>query len=270
MINKTCAALPLCAIAIVSFSFVKKSKPAAKKSEPLVFPVAGRQNNVGSFWGDPRGDGGERKHEGIDIFAKKGTPVVAVADGEILSNHSTPLGGKVLWLQPTGKVWTAYYAHLDKQLVKEGDHVRKGQMIGTVGNTGNARTTPAHLHFGIYTWQGAVDPYPAVQNARKIISPVQPGGKPELLAGNKHKTGKTKEKKRPSTDHVAKRSVHATRSTPADRSVNLYVNNRANLKSTAGKQCRWPGKRKKTSGRYVSFRIVPSDKRKVYVYMDGK
>jgi murein DD-endopeptidase MepM/ murein hydrolase activator NlpD len=223
--KKICAAVPLCAIAVVSFSFVTKPKPSANVGASLVFPVAGKKSNVGSFWGDARGDGGERSHEGIDIFAKKGTPVIAVADGEILSKHSTPLGGKVLWLQPKGKLWTAYYAHLDKQLVKEGDRVRKGQVIGTVGNTGNVRTTPAHLHFGVYTWEGAIDPYPVVKNAPKIVSP---GHRPDLLASRAPAKEKAIAKKRASVEHSSRQYVQKTR-VPAERSARYYAANRRGM-----------------------------------------
>ncbi len=135
-----------------------------------MFPVAGKKNHVGSFWGDAR-DGGRRSHRGIDIFARKGTPVVAIADGVISSSGTDSLGGKVIKLRPSWKLWIAYYAHLDTQIVKEGTHVRKGQVIGTVGNTGNARTTPAHLHFGMYTIFGAIDPLPFVKSAPRTRYP---------------------------------------------------------------------------------------------------
>ena len=55
-----------------------------------------------------------------------------------------------------------YYAHLDKQLVHEGQQVKKGDVVGLVGNTGNARFTPSHLHFGVYTVKGPIDPLPFV------------------------------------------------------------------------------------------------------------
>lgn len=57
--------------------------------------------------------------------------------------------------------------HLDKQLVQEGQLVKKGDVVGTVGNTGNARTTPAHLHFGVYTSSGPIDPYPFIDKTVK-------------------------------------------------------------------------------------------------------
>ena len=156
--------------ALPSMSFVSIKSPAAI-GKSLAFPVWGKRARVGSFWGDER-DGGARSHEGIDIFARKGTPVVAIADGVIEERGITPSGGRILWLRTDGQPWSVYYAHLDKQLVREGQRVKKGQVLGTVGNTGNARTTPAHLHFGIYTWRGAVNPYPYVKNSKRVTSPV--------------------------------------------------------------------------------------------------
>jgi murein DD-endopeptidase MepM/ murein hydrolase activator NlpD len=147
--------------------------PGPSLSKSLTFPVAGKKAKVGSFWGAER-DGGKRKHEGIDIFAKKGTPVVAVCDGVIVSSGNTPRGGRTLWLQSNRHPWKAYYAHLDQKKVKPGQVVKKGQMIGTVGNTGNAKYTPSHLHFGIYkTLGGAMNPLPFVKNSPRIS--VRPG-----------------------------------------------------------------------------------------------
>ncbi|WP_046242366.1 M23 family metallopeptidase [Hymenobacter terrenus] len=128
-----------------------------------VFPVKGRTDAaVGSFWGAAR-DAGARQHEGIDIFASRGTPAVAATAGYITRTGETPIGGRVVWLADTEHGDHLYYAHLDKQLVTAGQHVRAGDTLGLVGNTGNARTTVPHLHFGIYrNGQGAVDPWPFV------------------------------------------------------------------------------------------------------------
>ncbi len=116
----------------------------------LINPVAGASNkSIGSFYGDSR-DGGKRTHEGIDIFAKKGTPVIAPTDGHITRVGTGKLGGKVVWMQDTKRGHSYYFAHLDSQKVKAGTKVKQGDTLGTVGNTGNARYTPSHLHFGIY------------------------------------------------------------------------------------------------------------------------
>lgn len=143
-------------------------KPVAAGSETLVFPVAGSKSNIGSFWGDGR-DAGKRKHEGIDIFAKKGTEVIAVCNGTIVSAGNGGIGGKTIMLRADDHSWSAYYAHLDNQLVYEGQAVNKGDVIGTVGNTGNAKYTASHLHFGIYTTAGAIDPLPYVKTAPKVL-----------------------------------------------------------------------------------------------------
>lgn len=127
----------------------------------LNFPVAGSKARTGSFWGDSR-EGGKRRHEGIDIFAPKRTPVIASADGVVTAVKEGGIGGKVVWLRLLEKNVTLYYAHLDKQLVTDGQMVKKGQTLGLVGNTGNAKHTPSHLHFGIYTSGGPIDPFPFV------------------------------------------------------------------------------------------------------------
>lgn len=127
------------------------------------FPVEGKSNpDIWSFFGDPR-DGGRRKHKGIDIFARRGTPVVAVTDGIVMRVRNEGLGGKQVWLRDTLRRQAIYYAHLDSQLVRNGAYVRAGDTLGLVGNTGNASTTSPHLHFSIYRrGSGAIDPWPFV------------------------------------------------------------------------------------------------------------
>jgi hypothetical protein len=132
----------------------------------LGFPVEGRSTrDVASFFGDVR-DGGARDHHGVDIFAPRGTAVLAVSAGTVYRVQTTNLGGNVVWVRdPSGEI-RQYYAHLDRQLVEVGDEVAAGDVVGLVGNTGNARTTPPHLHFGIYIRrEGAVDPYPFVHDS---------------------------------------------------------------------------------------------------------
>ena len=106
-------------------------------------------------------DAGRRQHEGIDIFAPRGTPVVAVVSG-IAQPSSNGLGGTVVWLHEPDARRTFYYAHLDRQAFTEPRRVVAGDVIGFVGNTGNARTTAPHLHFGVYD-DGPRDPLPYVQ-----------------------------------------------------------------------------------------------------------
>jgi murein DD-endopeptidase MepM/ murein hydrolase activator NlpD len=154
-------------------TFAATEKPASAVAKELIFPITGK-SNIGSYWGDTR-DGGARKHEGIDIFASKGTPVVAVTDGYVLEVTEDGIGGKSVTIQSDDYSWRSYYAHLDEQKVVRGQVVKKGQLIGTVGNTGNAKTTPAHLHFGIYDGYGAIDPLPYVKTSPKIAAPVKAG-----------------------------------------------------------------------------------------------
>jgi murein DD-endopeptidase MepM/ murein hydrolase activator NlpD len=129
----------------------------AAPAPSLVFPVSGARG-IQSVFGDPR-DAGRRRHEGVDIFAKAGTPVISASDGIVAGVGETALGGRVVWVWDVSRGARYYYAHLQEQLVTAGTFVRAGQTLGTVGNTGNARTTAPHLHFGIYArGEGAIDP----------------------------------------------------------------------------------------------------------------
>ena len=142
----------------------------AIRVEPqLQFPVTGHSTrSIQSGFGAAR-DGGAREHHGVDIFAPRGTPVIAALDARVRRVDTTNLGGKVVWLQPLFGSTRLYYAHLDSQSVEPGQYVFAGETIGTVGNTGNARTTPPHLHFGVYIRNrgGARDPYPFLAQARR-------------------------------------------------------------------------------------------------------
>ena len=145
----------------------------------LINPVSGATNrSIGSFYGADR-DGGRRKHEGVDIFAKKGTPVVAPVDGYVSRVGSSNLGGKVVWMRDLDRGHSYYFAHLDEQLVQGGEKVRQGDTLGLVGNTGNARTTPPHLHFGIYQ-RGSKDPIHFIQTLDAIVAtPLDTSFQPE-------------------------------------------------------------------------------------------
>ena len=124
----------------------------------LAFPVSSKvKSSIISLFGVGR-DNGARKHEGIDIIAPKGSPAVASAKGTITRVEENPLGGKVIFLRPDNAPYSLYYAHLDSQIATLGQHVNTGDVIGLTGNTGNAQFTVSHLHFGIYTFNGAIDP----------------------------------------------------------------------------------------------------------------
>ncbi|WP_158858946.1 M23 family metallopeptidase [Lunatibacter salilacus] len=138
----------------------------------LGFPVLDKTHlNIASFFGAAR-DGGRRTHEGVDVFAARGTPVVAAADGRVTRVGTNRLGGNTVSVS-SGK-YSFYYAHLDSQLVSMGKSVRRGDTLGTVGNTGNAITTAPHLHFGIYApGRRSIDPLHFFINA-PVLPPLSP------------------------------------------------------------------------------------------------
>lgn len=122
---------------------------APKQAVQLIFPVKGKDlADIISYFGDPR-EGGKRRHEGVDITAPRGSAVLAVANGIIDKVKEGGSGGKQVWLQLENG-WMVYYAHLHAQLVKKGQAVKTGDLIGTVGNTGNAVNAGPHLHFCLY------------------------------------------------------------------------------------------------------------------------
>jgi len=127
-----------------------------------VFPVDGRHGTrgyIGEF-GAPRVDG--RTHEGLDVTARCGTPLVAVRAGTILKKAFDPeLYGNYVVLKGEGERRTYKYAHLRSPApVRRGRTVRAGRRIGTVGQTGNAAGTPCHLHIEIRTRGRLLDPAP--------------------------------------------------------------------------------------------------------------
>jgi murein DD-endopeptidase MepM/ murein hydrolase activator NlpD len=122
------------------------------------FPVKGKNSrSIASFFGDPR-DGGSRDHHGVDIFAPRHTPVLAPSNASVTRVGEGDIGGRYVWLYDSKRSMNLYFAHLETREVERGDQVLAGQIIGTVGNTGNARTTSPHLHFGIYS-NGPIDPF---------------------------------------------------------------------------------------------------------------
>ncbi|WP_293016434.1 M23 family metallopeptidase [Mongoliibacter sp.] len=139
-----------------------------QQNPSLAFPIGGKNHrSIASFFGDPR-DGGRRRHEGVDVFAPRGTPVIAVSSGRVNRVGNNNLGGKIINMSGGG--YSYYYAHLDTQMVKTGQAVNIGDTLGTVGNTGNAISTPPHLHFGIYrSGRGAVDPFPFFEERRLSV-----------------------------------------------------------------------------------------------------
>ena len=138
---------------------------AAPAPDTLQMPVEGvRASRVADTFGAPRGT--DRRHEGVDIFAPRGTPVVSATDGVVVGIRESGLGGKQVWVMGPGRQ-RHYYAHLDgfAEFLEVGDLVRPGDALGIVGDTGNARGTPPHLHYGVYAADGAFDPLPLLRAA---------------------------------------------------------------------------------------------------------
>jgi murein DD-endopeptidase MepM/ murein hydrolase activator NlpD len=129
-----------------------------------VFPVDGphwTRGAIGEF-GAPRSGG--RSHEGFDVVAACRTPLVAVATGQVLRTGYDPvLYGNYLLLHGQGEQRSYFYAHMIRPAaVDRGDRVWAGERVGSVGETGNARTVGCHLHFEIHVHGRPIDPTPAL------------------------------------------------------------------------------------------------------------
>ncbi len=144
-----------------------------RNNASLGFPVAGYDHHrIGSGFGEPR-DGGRREHQGVDIFVPRHTPIIAPVDGYIRRAGEQSLGGRTIWLSDSKRSLNMYFAHLQEHKVEANTSVKKGDIIGTVGNTGNARTTPPHLHFGIYmSRSGPVDPVDFITAVNDTPAPI--------------------------------------------------------------------------------------------------
>ena len=144
------------------------TKDADKKLAMPVKDVPTKQ--VANTWHAPR-DGG-RLHEGQDIFAPRGTPILSATEGYVANIGENTLGGQtVSVIGAGGRVY--YYAHLDSYAphLSEGDYVTTQTLLGYVGTTGNAAGTPPHLHFGVYGPSGATNPLPLLSDRAKPKKP---------------------------------------------------------------------------------------------------
>lgn len=155
------------------------ARPDPGPAGQLLVPVAGiRREALADTFAQARGRG--RPHDAIDIVAPRGTPVVAAAEGVVEKLFfSRGGGGMTAYVRSPDRQWIYYYAHLDAYApgLREGQRVRRGDPIGTVGSTGNANPAGPHLHFAIHFmvpadrwWQGrAINPYPllAAPGARR-------------------------------------------------------------------------------------------------------
>lgn len=137
----------------------------------LQMPVQGVSTRaVRDTFGAPRP--GDRQHQGVDIFAPRGAPVVSTTRGIVSRIGENSLGGTVVWvLGPGGD--RHYYAHLDSVAdIQSGQRIAAGETLGRVGNTGNARGTPPHLHYGIYRRiSGAINPFPLLMAQPARLEP---------------------------------------------------------------------------------------------------
>ena len=132
---------------------------AAPTTASLPNPLPGQRFQ--NTWAAARSGG--RKHEGVDIFAPRGTPIYATTHGLVDRVGTDQLGGNVVGIIGPGWTWH-YYAHLERDAGwKVGDWIEAGAVVGYVGDSGNAKGTPPHLHYGVYTQKGAVNPYPLIR-----------------------------------------------------------------------------------------------------------
>ena len=129
----------------------------------LPVPVQGvRPRQIADTFGAPRG--GDRTHAGIDIFARRGTPVRSATPGVVADVSERGLGGRQVWvIGPARERY--YYAHLEDWAdgLARGQVVQPGDLLGHVGDSGNAKGTPPHLHWGVYGADGARDPLPLLR-----------------------------------------------------------------------------------------------------------
>ena len=134
-----------------------QQEPPAENSLPNPVPGQGLTDT----WGAARSQG--RTHEGIDIFAARGTPIQSTTPGIVSKVGNNNLGGRVVVVVGPGGAGH-YYAHLEDYAdIAPNDWVEAGDVIGYVGDSGNAKGTPPHLHYGIYINGSAVNPYPLIQ-----------------------------------------------------------------------------------------------------------
>lgn len=151
--------------------FIYRNLPANNYASEIIIPVSDLvKENIENTWGAPRR--GDRTHIGTDLFAPRGTKVVSAIGGVILYSGRNTLGGNVVRILGNDRR-IYYYAHLQSYLKFErGQPVLQGQTIGFVGNTGNAVSTPPHLHFEIMviSWlfplrTKNINPYPEILEA---------------------------------------------------------------------------------------------------------
>jgi murein DD-endopeptidase MepM/ murein hydrolase activator NlpD len=142
----------------------------ATLASTLIIPVAGiAARDLRDSYTEPRG-GGSRSHEALDIPAPRGTPILSALDGRVLRKFSSKDGGQMIYAADASEKFILMYAHLDRYAdgINDGTTLRKGDIIGYVGTTGNAPPNLPHLHFAISRasdirdwWRGRpINPFP--------------------------------------------------------------------------------------------------------------
>lgn len=156
------------ALLLAAWAGLAQASSGSLASRQLLFPVQGYDlARLRDTFDERRGGS---KHEALDIMAARGTPVLAVDDGRVVKLFKSVPGGTTLYQFDTAETVAYYYAHLDRYApgIGEGKRVKRGEVIGYVGSTGNAAADAPHLHFAIFKlgadrkwWKGvAINPYP--------------------------------------------------------------------------------------------------------------
>ena len=163
------AELPLRPAQLTPLPAVDVPPPAAPPAAKLMVPVDGiKYAQLSDNFDQPRGT--ERHHEALDIMAPTGSKVFAVADGKVVKLFNSKPGGLTVYEFDPSEKYAYYYAHLDRYAdgLKEGAPIKRGDLIGYVGSSGNANPAAPHLHFAVIEltpekqwWKGTpVNPYP--------------------------------------------------------------------------------------------------------------
>lgn len=126
------------------------------RSREMMVPVDGVRTADLADTFTARRSGG-RAHNALDVMARRGTPVIAADAGKVRRISTNPLGGKTIYVVDRAERFVHYYAHLDQYArgLREGMDVRKGDLLGTVGTTGNAPANAPHLHYQLLRYKDA-------------------------------------------------------------------------------------------------------------------
>ncbi|HYD54864.1 MAG TPA: peptidoglycan DD-metalloendopeptidase family protein [Gemmatimonadaceae bacterium] len=214
------AAIPR--LATLADGAIEETEPSL--AGPLLVPVAGVLPRALRDAYTERRSGG-RVHEAIDIMAPRGTPVVAAADGKLLKLHRSRLGGLMVYAADAADRLIFMYAHLDRYApdLKPGAPIRRGQLLGYVGTTGNAPRNAPHLHFAIARgkpsvkwWKGtAVNPYPLLTRAGSLevasVEGVEPAPTSAPRLATRRPTGKRASVKQVTVKRAAAKRVATKR-----------------------------------------------------------